>query len=88
LKLSLSAHLALSYLVVILIAMGIVIPLAWLAVERLYVNSQRENLLAQAQLVAATLGSEAPQITEVNPHSGINVPGIHTHDRPEGCSGD
>ena len=79
-KLSLSAHLALSYLVVILIAMGIVIPLAWLAVERLYVNSQRENLLAQAQLVAATLGSEAPQITEVNPYSQASnvLPGIHT----------
>jgi hypothetical protein len=52
LKLSLGARLALSYLAVILISLAIVIPLAWLAVERLYLNTQRDNLLAQAQLWA------------------------------------
>ena len=35
--------------------MGIVAPLAWLAVERLYLNTQTANLLAQAELVASAL---------------------------------
>ena len=79
-KLALSTHLALSYLAVILISMGIVIPLAWLTVERLYLNTQRENLLAQAQLVAAALGSEIPQVTNTDQYSQVTnvLPGIHT----------
>ena len=79
-KLSLGTHLTLSYLAVILIGMGIVLPLAWLTVERLYINTQRENLLAQAQLVAAALGGQAPQDTQTNQYSQVmNVlPGIHT----------
>jgi len=63
LKLSLGPRLALSYLAVILICLCIVTPLAWLAVERLYLNTQRDNILAQAQLVAAALGSDAPPAT-------------------------
>jgi len=80
LKLSLRAHLTLSYLVVILIGMGIVIPFAWLTIERQYLNTQKENLLAQAQLVAATLGSEVLQATAADQYSQVaNVlPGIHT----------
>ena len=64
----------------ILIGMGIVVPLAWITVERLYLNTQRENLLAQAQLVAATLGSAVPQTTDTDQYSQVaNVlPGIHT----------
>ena len=60
--------------------MGIVIPLAWLTVERLYLNTQRENLLAQAQLVAAALGSEIPQVTNTDQYSQVTnvLPGIHT----------
>jgi signal transduction histidine kinase len=80
LKLSLSARLALSYLAVILIGMAIAILLAWLAVERLYLNAQRDNLLAQAKLVAAALGNEAPPEAGSAPYSqAANVlPGIHT----------
>jgi signal transduction histidine kinase len=74
-KRSLGARLALSYLAVILIGMGIVIPLVWLAVERLYLNSQRENLLAQAQLAAAALGSQPP--AAANP--GAAYPGAAYH---------
>jgi signal transduction histidine kinase len=71
---------ALSYLAVVLTGMAIAILLAWLAVERLYLNAQRENLLAQAQLVAAALGSEAPPIAGSVPYSQASnvLPGIHT----------
>jgi signal transduction histidine kinase len=55
--LPLGVRLALSYLAAILVGMGIVVPLAWLTVERLYLNAQRENLLAQAKLAAVALGS-------------------------------
>ena len=74
------ARLSLSYLVVILIGMGIVFPLAWLAVERLYINSQRDNLLAQAQLVAAALHSEVPGDASPVPYTQASnlLPGIHT----------
>ena len=79
-KLSLGARLALSYLAVILIGMAIVIPLAWLAVERLYLNAQRDNLLAQAELVAAALGTESPPATGPVPYTQASnvLPGIHT----------
>lgn len=79
-KLALGARLALSYLAVILICLGIVIPLAWLGVERLYLNTQRENLLAQAQLVASALGSQAPPATSAAPYTQASnvLPGIHT----------
>jgi signal transduction histidine kinase len=80
LKLSLSTRLVLSYLLVILISLGIAIPLAWLAVEHLYLNIQKENLLAQAQLVAAALGSEVPTATHPGPYTQLSnvLPGIHT----------
>jgi len=80
LKLSLGARLALSYLIVILIGMGIVIPVAWLAVERLYLSAQKGNLLAQAQLVAAALHSESPPAASPVPYSQLSnvLPGIHT----------
>ena len=79
-KLSLGTRLALSYLAVILIGMGLVIPLAWLAVERLYLNMQRENLLAQAQLVASALHSEALPATSSAAYTQASnvLPGIHT----------
>ncbi|MBN2549517.1 MAG: HAMP domain-containing protein [Anaerolineales bacterium] len=83
-KTSLSVRLALSYLAVILIGMGVVIPLAWLTVERLYLNTQSASLLAQAQLIAAALGSEASLAAgdehAVEPYMQLsNVqPGIHT----------
>lgn len=79
-KLSLGARLTLSYLIVILISLGIVVPLAWLAVERQYINTQRENLLAQAKLVAATLGSEVLPASSAGPYTQTTnvLPGIHT----------
>ncbi len=77
---TLRTHLALSYLAVILIGMGIVAPLAWLAVEGLYLNTQSANLLAQAQLIAAALQVETPAAAGSVPYSQLSntLPGIHT----------
>lgn len=77
---SLSLRLTLSYLAVILIGMGIAAPLAWLSVEQLYLETQRANLLAQAQLVARSLQTAPESQAAVDPYSqAMNVmPGIHT----------
>jgi len=79
-------RLSLNYLLVLALGMTLAGALAWLAVERLYVNTQRENLLAQARLIAAALqGAELP--TEfVQPYSQTAnaLPGIHTRLLSEG----
>jgi methyl-accepting chemotaxis protein len=61
--------------------MVVAAPLAWLSVERLYLDTQQANLLAQAQLVAAALQSSPAPLPEAE--SGYSqlantVPGIHT----------
>jgi hypothetical protein len=63
-----------------LTGMSIAALLAWLAVERLYLNTQRANLLAQAGLLANALRSEAPPPAELSPYSQLSntLPGIHT----------
>lgn len=78
-KSTLSTRLALSYLLLILVGMGLVAPLAWLAVERLYLNTQSASLLAQAELVASALGSQVETSGAV-PYSQVanTAPGIHT----------
>jgi signal transduction histidine kinase len=78
---SLRAYLTLTYLLVILVGIAVAAPLAWLSVEQLYLDSQQANLLAQAQLVAATLqSSPAPPPEAEGAYSQLlNVaPGIHT----------
>jgi signal transduction histidine kinase len=54
--------------------------LTWLAVENLYLSTQRENLLAQARLTAAGLDGSPAITANPDPYSQtINVtPGIHT----------
>jgi signal transduction histidine kinase len=78
---SLRFRLTLTYLAVILVGMGLAALLAWLSVERLYVDAQKANLLAQAQLVATALQTTPQQsLTMVEPYAQTaNVlPGIHT----------
>ncbi len=78
---SLSLRLTLSYLLVALIGIGIAAPLAWLSVERVYLATQKLNLLAQAQVVAATLQSAPAPLTGSAPayNQTSNVQsGIHT----------
>jgi two-component system sensor histidine kinase BaeS len=76
----LQSRLTLSYLTVLLLGMGLAGLLAWLAVEQLYLNAQRDNLLAQARLTAAALqGAPLPE-SPVEPYvqTANVVPGIHT----------
>jgi signal transduction histidine kinase len=78
---SLRSRLAISYLVVILAGIGLAGPLAWLAVERLYLGTQGANLLAQAKLVAAALSiGEPPPESSPSPYTQLSNtrPGIHT----------
>jgi two-component system sensor histidine kinase BaeS len=77
---SLRLRLTLTYLAVILVGMGIAAPLAWLTVEGLYLDTQRDNLLAQAQLVARSLETAPNVQPPADPYSqAANVqPGIHT----------
>ncbi|MGE5072004.1 MAG: sensor histidine kinase [Anaerolineae bacterium] len=79
-SLPLRNRLFLNYLVMLLLGMGIATLLAWRAVEGLYVETQRENLLAQARLVAAALqGQPLPAGTEQPYSQTLNtLPGIHT----------
>jgi len=60
--------------------MGLAAALSWLAVEQLYLNTQQENLLAQAQLTASALQDTSIPIASAEPYSQTaNVqPGIHT----------
>jgi two-component system sensor histidine kinase BaeS len=73
-------RLSLNYLVVLLVGMLLAAALAWVAVERLYLTTQRENLLAQAQLTAAAVQDISLPIELAEPYlqtSNIQ-PGIHT----------
>ena len=73
-------RLTLSTLAVLLIGMGLAAALAWLAVGRLYLETQRQNLLAQASLAAAALQGAALPLDGSAPYvQTANVqPGIHT----------
>jgi two-component system sensor histidine kinase BaeS len=78
--------LSLSYLGVLLIGMGLAAVLAWFTVESLYLDNQRENLLAQARLTAAALQGLALPDQAVEPYSQTSnvAPGIHTRILGEG----
>ena len=73
-------RLSLITLAVLLLGMGLAAALSWLAVEKLYLNTQQENLLAQAQLTASALQGASFPIAPAEPYSQTaNVqPGIHT----------
>ncbi|MGD8456691.1 MAG: ATP-binding protein [Anaerolineales bacterium] len=73
-------RLFLTTLAVLLLGMGLVAVLTWFAVEGLYLSTQRENLLAQAQLTAAAVQGYPLPIAPVEPYSQTtNIqPGIHT----------
>jgi signal transduction histidine kinase len=73
-------RLSLTTLVVLLLGMGLAAALSWLAVERLYLDTQRENLLAQAELTAAALQGSPLPATPIQTYSQLSniQPGIHT----------
>ena len=79
-RMGLQSRLTLNFLAVLLAGMGLAGLLAWSTVEGLYLQTQRDNLLAQARLTAAALvGAPLPE-APVEPYAQVaNVaPGIHT----------
>ena len=79
-------RLSLNYLLVLALGMTLAGGLAWLAVERLYISTQRENLLAQARLIATAMQGTTLPAGPIQPYSQTaNVtPGIHTRLLNEG----
>src|SRR5512140_3291688 len=79
-SLALRHRLFLNYLIVLLLGMGVAALLAWRAVEGLYLETQRETLLAQANLTASALqGQPLPPGTGQPYSQTMNaMPGIHT----------
>lgn len=77
---SIRARLSINYFIVLSVGMTLAGLLVWLAVSGLYINAQRENLLAQAELIAASLqGASLPdQPTEPYSQTSNILPGIHT----------
>lgn len=73
-------RLSLTTLGVLLFGMGLAAVLTWLSVEELYLTTQRENLLAQAELIASTFQDTPLPAAPAEPYSQApNVlPGIHT----------
>ena len=69
-----------STLATLLLGMGLSFVLAWRSVESLYLETQRANLLAQAQLTAAALQGQPLPDTSAEPYlqSANILPGIHT----------
>ncbi len=79
-------RLSFSHLLVLLIGMVLAGILVWLAVEEIYLITQRENLLSQARLTAAALeGSPVPSFAPDSYSQTTNVtPGIHSRLLDEG----
>jgi two-component system sensor histidine kinase BaeS len=73
-------RLTITTLVVLLAGMGLAAGLAWLAVGRLYLDTQRQNLLAQASLTAAALEGSGllPAGDSAYVQTSNALPGIHT----------
>lgn len=77
---SIRTRLSLNYFLVLTFGMSLAGLLAWLAVSDLYVDTQRENIMAQAKLIAAGLQDTALPTQPAEPYlQTANVePGVHT----------
>ena len=77
---SIRFRLSITTLTVLFLGMGLAAALTWLAVEQLFLATQRENLLAQAQLTASALeGSPLPEAGAEPYVQASNIqPGVHT----------
>jgi signal transduction histidine kinase len=73
-------RLSLSFLVVLLIGMGLAAALAWMAVEGLYLATQKDNLIAQARLTAAAIQDTSLPVEPIEPYLQTRnvMPGVHT----------
>ena len=74
------ARLSANYFLVLTVGMVLVSVLVWLAVSELYIDTQRENLLAQAELSAAGLQDTTLPSQPAEPYLQTSnlLPGIHT----------
>ena len=77
---SIRFRLSITTLTVLFLGMGLAAALTWMAVEQLFLTTQRENLLAQAQLTASALeGGPLPEAGAEPYVQASNVqPGVHT----------
>ena len=77
---SIHTRLSLNYLFVLTLGMALAGALAWFVVSDLYISTQRENILAQAKLIAAGSQDSTLPTQSIQPYSQTaNVlPGIHT----------
>ena len=79
-------RLSLNYLIVLTLGMIFASALAWQSVSGLYINTQRDNLLAQAKLIATALEDTTTLPNNALPYSQASniAPGIHTRLLTEG----
>ena len=77
---SIRARLSINYFIVLSVGMVLAGLLVWLAVSDLFINTQRENLLAQAELITASLQGAPLPDQPIQPYSQSSnvLPGIHT----------
>ncbi len=77
---SLRGRLFFNGLAIVLVGMGLAGFLFWRAAESLYLDSRRENMLAQAELTAAGLAGQPLPIMPVETYSQVSnvIPGTHT----------
>ena len=77
---SLRGRLFLNGLAIVLIGMGLAGFLFWRAAESLYLDSRRENMLAQAELTAAGLAGQPLPLIPAEEYSQVSnvMPGTHT----------
>jgi signal transduction histidine kinase len=77
---SLRTRLFFNGLIIILLGMVLAGVLFWHAAERLYIETQTENLLAQARLTAAALQDHSLPVTPIEPYLQTTnaLPGLHT----------
>jgi signal transduction histidine kinase len=79
-KLSLRVRLFLNGLIILVLGMGLAGYLFWRAAEGLYLSTQTENLLAQAELTAALLRGQSLPVVPAENYSQVSnvMPGLHT----------
>lgn len=79
------ARLSFNTLLALGLGMALAAGLTWQAVAALYINTQRDNLLAQTELIAAALqGQPLPENPQPYSQTTNIMPGIHTRLLTEG----
>jgi signal transduction histidine kinase len=82
---SIRARLSFNYLLVLALGMALAAALSWRAVSDLYIEAQRDNLLAQARLIGTALqGAALPDNPQPYLQTANVTPGIHTRLLTEG----